>query len=264
VRARATQTLDNWGLPSGDGHGPYEDLDGFLTRPAALAESLLDEGIRAMKIWPFDPYAELTGGTRIDAADLERGLRPLREIRAAVGDEIDVMIEMHGLWRREPAERIVAACDPLRPSWYEDPIASSDVDGLAALAARTQTPLAVGETVAGLSNFRRLCDSGAAGVLVFDAGWCAVAPHDCTGPVGFTVGTHLSAALPNAVIQEHVRAHHSTWYRELVEGLPEVTRGEVRPPGGPGLGVRLRPEILERPDARVRTSGGQPAEAGRA
>jgi L-alanine-DL-glutamate epimerase-like enolase superfamily enzyme len=282
VRARTTQSLDNWGLPSEGGPaGPYEDLDGFLTRPAELAESLLAEGIRAMKIWPFDPYAELTGGTRIDPADLERGLQPLREIRAAVGDEMEVMIELHGLWQREPARRIVAACDPFRPFWYEDPLAPHDVEGLATLSARTPTPIAVGETVAGLSSFRRLCERGAAGVLVFDVGWCGgltearsiaalaeshglpVVAHDCTGPVGFTVGSHLSAALPNAGIQEFVRAHHTTWYRELIDGLPPVENGEVRPPSGPGLGVRLRPEIFERPDAVVRTSSADRATAAR-
>ncbi len=225
--------------------GPYEDLEGFLTRPGALAESLLEQGIRAMKIWPFDGYAEMTGGTSVDSGDLDRGLRPLREIRAAVGMEMDVMIELHGLWQLEPAQRIATACDAFEPRWYEDPLRADDIEGLGRLAARTPTPLAVGETVAGLAHFRRLCEHGAAGIVVFDAGWCGglsearkiaavaeahalpVAAHDCTGPVGFTVGTHLSVALTNAAIQESVRAHHSTWYAELVEGLPPIENGVV-------------------------------------
>jgi L-alanine-DL-glutamate epimerase-like enolase superfamily enzyme len=107
---------------------------------------------------------------------------------------------------------------------------------------------------------------------VFDAGWCGgvsearkiaavaeahalpVAAHDCTGPVGFTVGTHLSVAFINAAIQESVRAHHSTWYAELVEGLPPIENGVVRPPDAPGHGVRMRPDVLKRGDACIRTS----------
>ena len=273
VRTGVSQTLDNWGLPArGEDAGPYEDLEGFLTRPGELAESLLEQGIRAMKIWPFDGCAEMTGGTSVDSGDLERGLRPLREIRAAVGMEMDVMIELHGLWQREPAQRIVTACDAFEPRWYEDPLRADDVEGLAKLAARTPTPLAVGETVAGLAHFRRLCEHGAAGIVVFDAGWCGglsearkiaavaeahalpVAAHDCTGPVGFTVGTHLSVALANAAIQESVRAHHSTWYAELVEGLPPIENGVVRPPDAAGHGVRLRPDVLKRLDTSVRSS----------
>ncbi|HTE63503.1 MAG TPA: mandelate racemase/muconate lactonizing enzyme family protein, partial [Solirubrobacteraceae bacterium] len=274
VRTQPVQSVANWGLPDGNGPaGAYEDLEGFLTRAGDVAESLLEQGIRAMKIWPFDLYAEASQGSRIAPDDLRNGLEPFRQVRSAVGAEMDVMIELHGLWEHEPVQRIVAACDELSPRWYEDPLGVEDVEGLAALATRTATPLAVGETVAGLGNFRRLCEYGAAGVVVFDAGWCGgltearkvaavaeshalpVAAHDCTGPVGFTAGTHLSAALPNASIQEFVRAHHSTWYGELVSGLPPVEDGAVRPPDAPGLGVQLREEALARPDARLRSSG---------
>ncbi|MGH2819808.1 MAG: mandelate racemase/muconate lactonizing enzyme family protein, partial [Actinomycetota bacterium] len=80
VRSRPEQSVDNWGLPSSEPEGPYEDLDAFLHRADELAHSLLEQGITGMKIWPFDPYAEETGGQYISNADLDRALEPFRKI----------------------------------------------------------------------------------------------------------------------------------------------------------------------------------------
>ena len=80
-----------------------------------------------------------------------------------------------------------------------------------------------------------------------------VTPHDCTGPV-FTASTHLSLHVPNALVQETVRAFYTGWYRELVTDLPQIDGGRIRPPDGPGLGTNLLPGLAERPDAHPRTS----------
>ncbi|MES1148853.1 MAG: mandelate racemase/muconate lactonizing enzyme family protein, partial [Bradyrhizobium guangdongense] len=52
VRSTNISPVANWNR---DDQGQYEDLDAFMTRADALAESLLESGISAMKIWPFDP-----------------------------------------------------------------------------------------------------------------------------------------------------------------------------------------------------------------
>ena len=56
VRSTNIKPVSNWNLGVSD--GPYEDLDGFMNRADAVAESLLENGISAMKIWPFDPAAQ--------------------------------------------------------------------------------------------------------------------------------------------------------------------------------------------------------------
>jgi L-alanine-DL-glutamate epimerase-like enolase superfamily enzyme len=56
--------------------GTLEDLDAFTHRADELAQDLLAEGIRGMKIWPLDPYAADTRGQRISLEDLDRGLEP--------------------------------------------------------------------------------------------------------------------------------------------------------------------------------------------
>lgn len=62
IRSAPEQRVANWGLPTDGSPGPYEDLDAFLHRADELARSLLDQGIDAMKIWPFDAFAEASDG----------------------------------------------------------------------------------------------------------------------------------------------------------------------------------------------------------
>src|SRR5215467_12818448 len=67
----------------------YDHID-FLTEPVRLARDLLASGIRAMKIWPFDPMARETGGQYLTADQIRRGIEPVRLIREEFGDTLDI------------------------------------------------------------------------------------------------------------------------------------------------------------------------------
>ena len=69
IRSASGQKTDNWGIDPASTSGPYEDLEAFLHRADELAHSLLEQGITAMKIWPFDFAAEASDGQFISAAD---------------------------------------------------------------------------------------------------------------------------------------------------------------------------------------------------
>ncbi|MDQ3701841.1 MAG: mandelate racemase/muconate lactonizing enzyme family protein [Chloroflexota bacterium] len=302
VRAATGQTQENWGLPSADpaaglqgtrrheatappgagtksasapGAAPYEDLDAWLDgRAGELAQSLLEQGITGMKMWPFDPYAYTSGGLYLSDADLDRGLEPFRQVRRAVGRRMDLMVELHGLWSLPPALKIARAfeAEGLSPCWIEDPLRPDDIASLARFAQGTSIPTTASELLGGRQAFRELLEARAAGVVMLDLGWCGglsegkaiagmaeafglpIAPHDCTGPVVWAAGVHLSLNAPNTLIQEVVRAFFTGWYTELVTGLPVVDQGFVRPGPGPGLGIDLRPGLVQRPDATLRRS----------
>jgi galactonate dehydratase len=272
VREKPRQEVGNWGLPETEPEGPYEDLEAFLHRPGELAEDLLSQGITGMKIWPFDPHAEESGGHHITEVGLHTALEPFRGIREAVGGRMDVMVEFHSLWDLPTAQRIARALEEFEPYWFEDPLKADDLDALAQFARSTPVPVTASETLSGRSAFRELMEKGAAGIVMLDVSWCGgigeakkiatmaearhlpVAPHDCTGPVVFTASTHLSVNLPNALVQESVRAYYTGWYKELVTALPSVVDGYVSPPEGPGLGTDLLPGLRERPDAHLRIS----------
>ncbi|MBV8566078.1 MAG: mandelate racemase/muconate lactonizing enzyme family protein [Methylobacteriaceae bacterium] len=267
------ERTEDWSLrPEAAGEGPYEDLLAFRFNADKLAESLLGEGIKAMKIWPFDVAAEASNGTRIAGPDLDQALEPFRKIRAAVGNAMEIMVELHGLWTVPCALRIAAALEPFGPAWLEEPVRFNELDGLAELARHTSIPIATSERLATRAAFRQIIDRRAASIIMIDIAWCGglsearkianmaeacelpVTLHDCTGPIVFAASCALSATLPNVNYQEAVRAYFTGWYREVVDRLPEVADGAVTPLDGPGLGLALKPEVFERPDATIRVS----------
>jgi L-alanine-DL-glutamate epimerase-like enolase superfamily enzyme len=93
-----------------------------MNRADELAHSLLEEGITAMKIWPFDRAAEASRGQYISGPDLRKALEPFEKIRRAVGDKMDIMVEFHSMWQLLPALQIAKALTPYQTFWHEDPI----------------------------------------------------------------------------------------------------------------------------------------------
>ncbi|MDP6475333.1 MAG: mandelate racemase/muconate lactonizing enzyme family protein [Alphaproteobacteria bacterium] len=268
VRSRPNWGLDDWGT-GGNAEGPYEDLEAFLNDAGALAESLLAEGITGMKIWPFDFAAKASGGYYISNADLDKALEPFRQIRDAVGDKMDIMVELHSLWRFPAAIKIAEALEEFDPFWYEDPIRMDSIEAVAEFAGATNVPVCASETLGARYEHKQILEAGAAGIIMPDLSWCGgiteakkiaslaetyhrpIAPHDCSGPVALMACIHLCLNVPNALIQETVRAFYTGWYKELVTVLPKIEDGHVYPPEGPGLGTDILPQVFERPDIQV-------------
>jgi galactonate dehydratase len=258
VKKTSGQVTANYGIGAG---ADYDDLNGFLTCADDVAHSLLEEGITAMKIWPFDQAAEATRGQYISAPDLRKALEPFEKIRRAVGDRMDIMVEFHSMWQLLPAMQIAKALAPYQTFWHEDPIRMDSLSSLKRYADVSPAPISASETLATRWGFRDLLETGAAGVVMLDLSWCGglsearkiasmaeawhlpIAPHDCTGPVVLCASTHLSLNAPNALVQESVRAFLRTWYRDLVTALPEVRNGMITVPPGPGLGMNLHPDL---------------------
>ncbi len=265
VRRAEGQAVANWGLAEGQ----YEDLTATLREPERLAEELVAANIAGMKIWPFDPFAEASGGTYISARDIDRALEPLKRVRSAVGKQIEIMVELHALWDVPTARQIMKALEDVEPYWVEDPVRLDIVDGLASVADKSPLRIAAGETAGGLRAVKHLLDSRAVDVVTVDLTWTGgitearkvaaladvygipVAPHDCTGPVALTACAHLSTAAPNSLFQETVRAGYLGWYNVLVEGLPRVENGRIAVTDSPGLGVELRADLLGRSGTTV-------------
>jgi L-alanine-DL-glutamate epimerase-like enolase superfamily enzyme len=255
--------------PSDD---PQDDLAAQHERPGELAQSLLADGIGAMKIWPFDGYALASAGQHIAAADLRRGVRAVEAIRSAVGERIEIMLEYHGLWQLPAALQIAAALADYDVYWHEDPIAMHRLDDLARYKERVPGRVAGSENLGTTAWYRDAFGRGAIDVAHFDMAWIGgltegrkvaalagafdrpIAPHDCTGPVTLAANLHLALAAPNALILETVRSYTRGFYRDLVTVLPQIENGYAYPLTGPGLGTELNPDLRRRPDATVRRS----------
>jgi L-alanine-DL-glutamate epimerase-like enolase superfamily enzyme len=270
--SRISQSSANWGLNNNTADGPYEDLEAFLERADELAESLLEQGITAMKIWPFDIAAEKTGGLSISATDLKKALEPFEKIRRSVGDRIDIMVEFHSLWNTTTAKYLGHALEDYRPFWLEDLIKMNNPAGLAEIRHSVKTPICASETIATRPIYRDFMERRATDIVMLDVSWVGglseakkiatmaeafdlpVAPHDCVGPITMITSIHLALNAPNALIQETVRAFYTGWYKNVLTDMPVFRDGFAYPMTGAGLGTKLNPERFAAADATRRVT----------
>jgi galactonate dehydratase len=251
----------------------YDFID-FNTEPVRLARSLLDKGIRAMKIWPFDEIAKETGGQYITPDQIQRGSAPLRAIRKEFGDEMEVAMEFHGFWNLPSSIRIAQELEELRPMWLEEMLPQDNLAAYDELASATSLPLCVSERLMTRWGFRELLSNGAAQIIMPDAAWCGgiseakkiasaaetqyrpIAPHNCGGPVLHAASLHLAANVTNLFILETVRRHYGGDYVGLVTNeYAEQSDGMMPLPTGPGLGIELTEEVMKSPDVVIARAG---------
>jgi galactonate dehydratase len=266
----------------------YEDQEGFIRRPGALAKDLLAQGIIAMKVWPWDRFAPALkasavvgpagylsmgpSGSFLSSRDLDSGLSIVKAIRDAVGNDIEIMIEGHSRWDLNCAIRIGKALEPYNVLWMEDMIKPDSVTDLARLANETRVPQSVSERLFTRYAYRQVLEARAAHVIMPDLVWTGgitegrkiailadsfhlpIAPHDCTGLATIFANLHLCAVSTNAAILETVRGFYEGWYRSVYENNLRIEMGQAWFPSVPGLGTRLKPEFLASPRTSFRTS----------
>lgn len=245
---------------------PLDDLLLQVFEPARLAQELLSEGITAMKIWPFDPFALRRGGMEISATDMRKALWPIERIREVVGDAMDIMIEFHGLWRLPAALEIAEQTRDLGIYWHEEPVWMQNFDDLARYRERVSGRVAGSENFGTIPWYREMFSRRAIDVANFDVAWIgglseavrvthlaeawdrAIAPHDCTGPVTLGANVHLLLAAQNGLICETVRAHMRGFYAEIVDEMPKIEDGMISISDRPGIGMALSERFLARGD----------------
>lgn len=250
---------------------PYEGA-------ADLARHLLEEGITAMKGGPTIPLALASDGQVLAPADLDRALRPFREIREAVGMDMQLANDAHAKWNLPIAIRIAQAMEPLEPMWQEDLMPLLNPDALRELQAATRTPVCISERLLTRWQLRQYIENGAARIVMPDLIWTGgisethkvailasahevpIAPHDATGPVNIFACAQVCISSPNTMMQEHVPSFYKGWYNEIVDPNLDIRDGYLHAPQRPGVGTRLKAGLRDRSDAIVRVSD-QPGES---
>lgn len=248
----------------------YRDFEAWHEDAGKLAKSLLEMGIKGMKIWPFDPFALSNRGQTISWKEIDEGLRPWKQIRDAVGLEMDVILEGHGYWALQPARRIAEALEPYKPALLEDLMKPDNPRTLAKLRESTRTPICASELLMNRYAIEELMEADACDVVMTDIAWSGgitearkianmaetanmgMIFHDCTGPVTLAAALHLAVHCTNTWMQEIVRAYTLGYYRDLVDHDFVVENSRMQAPTRPGIGMALRPEALQREDCTVR------------
>src|SRR5438105_644898 len=200
---------------------------------------------------PDVPYFETHAGKMRAAIDR------VRRYREAVGDEVDLCIEMHR--RLSPAEAIVLAngIAPYHPFFYEDPVLPDNLDAMALVAQHISIPIATGERLHTIYEFEMLLARGAvqyvrpdvcmAGGLshckkiaaLAEAHHVAVVPHNPLSPVSTAACLQLAACIPNFALQEYPPGEDQPPKSEIVTHVPTREGGYLLIPDAPGIGIEL-------------------------
>lgn len=257
------------------------DYAAWHTDAGALAKSLLADGIHAMKIWPFDAFSETSYGQYISYQDIEKGLTPVRQIRDAVGDSMEIGIECHFRWNRASMERIAHALEPYGILFLEDVMPAVYADEIKLLAQKISIPIIGSELMMTRWQIREWLEKHVAQILMTDPVWnggigetrkiAAMAEafglplvlHNVAGPICHAACMHLGAHIPNLYFVESVRAFYKTYFPILGNFIPQIQNGRLNLPTGAGLGVDLNPAALQRPDLIRQISEGEGLAKGR-
>jgi galactonate dehydratase len=199
-------------------------------------------------------------------AQLRESIAVVGAVRAAVGDDVDLLLELHGRLNPATAIQLARELAPFKPMFFEEPIPPYNLDAMAYVREHSPIPLATGERIYTKFGWRDALARKVADIIQPDLGKCGgiwemkkiaamaeaeytmVAPHNPLGPIGSVATLHLSASLPNFQIQEIVRetgARANPWRTDLIFGstVNRPHNGFLDLPAGPGLGIDLDEEV---------------------
>ena len=218
-----------------------------------LARGAVDAGYQALKVDPFgNASIELSASAQRHAIGLAEA------VREAIGEDRELMIEMHGRFAPDVGVRLARRLEGCEPSWIEEPVGPDNVPGLRRVRESTHLPIATGERLHSLGDVRPFIEGGVVDVIQADlthfggfpsmkklAGWASayqlqLAPHNVCGPVGTMANIHFAASTPNVRILEHFNDFTDPWVFELVDRPPRIDAdGAFEVPDRPGLGLTL-------------------------
>jgi L-alanine-DL-glutamate epimerase-like enolase superfamily enzyme len=224
-------------------------------------------GYRAYKIHPGG--GQHTTGPAIPA--YIGHMEEIREIRKAVGDEYVLMHDPVQRYSRYEAMTVGRLLDDLNYAWFEDPIRTTDTDGLVELCAALDLPIHVGEFLYSIADFAEYIRRGALDVvrliadnvggisgsmrvgLLADAFGLECTPHNWGNILDLALHFHVELALPNAYWFEMPfpaeyadRPYYKDRFRINEDGY-------VLAPTLPGLGYPLDRDALEKVIKRIDT-----------
>lgn len=240
-----------WKLLGGDGGKrieAYNTDSGWLNWPL---ETLVDDAKRLVQEQGYRGVK-----IKLGSDDPQRDLQRVEAVRHAIGPHVKLMTDANGRWDLPTAVHVGARLAAFDVRWLEEPIWYDDLAGHASLARRIDTPIALGEQLYQLDDFRNFIAAGAVDFVQADAvrlagitEWWAVAdlafahrlpvvPH-----VGDMMQIHLHTTLahPASTMLEYI-----PWLRGCFVEPATVEAGYYRVPEAPGAGTTLTDDAFSR------------------
>lgn len=240
--------------------GLYRRSDDRAENHRMLAEEVrgyLEAGFTAMK-------TKVGFGFEDDIALVEM-------LRETIGPGIGLFVDANHGCDRVQAARLARALEPYDIGWFEEPVEPEDIDGYAELRTRTSIPIAGGECSFTRHDFRNILEARAMDVIQPDTASCGglteakriadmawthgtrYNPHVWGTGIGLAAAMQLLAVLPTTApafgahhpLLEYDSTPHPFRQALLVEPV-RVELGVAHVPEGPGLGIEVRRDVLER------------------
>jgi galactonate dehydratase len=227
---------------------------------ATKAKQMVARGFTALKFDPFPgPWR-----THISRQAEVQAVETVRAVREAVGPDIDLLIEVHRRLAPMHAIRVARQLEPFQPFWYEEPVSARNLEALAECRREIRLPIVTGEELYTKAEFRLVFEKQAADIINPDVCNCGgilelkeiaamaepyyvtVSPHNYNSTtLGLAATLQVAAMIPNFLITEYF-VNFEARAQEIMTTPFQVDNGYIALPTGPGLGVELRQEILER------------------
>ena len=188
-----------------------------------------------------------------------RDLARVALAREVIGPDTELYVDANGGYSAGQAIRVARAMEDYGVTWFEEPVSSQDLAGLAAVRRQVLPDVAAGEYSWQLADSARLIEAGAVDCLQLDVTRCGgitefvrgaalAAAHNLqiSGHCAPNLHAHVAAAVPNLRHLEYFHDHQRI-ERLLFDGVLSPAGGELTPdPGRPGLGLELRHADAER------------------
>lgn len=207
---------------------------------------------------------------------LYKAERRIAKVREAVGEEIDLCLELHR--RLEPglAVQLSSKLEKYNPMFLEDPIRPDNFDEMARVAEKCRIPIATGERINTYYEFEMLLERGACSYVRASIGVCggftgikkiaaiaeahhvSLVPHNPLSPVTTNAVLQAAAAIDNIAVCEYPNPHAASTadnltgsgvklrQSDMVDEIAQFRDGYLIVPDKPGIGINLIEDIEEK------------------
>ncbi|USG61049.1 mandelate racemase/muconate lactonizing enzyme family protein [Sneathiella marina] len=238
--------------------GPIRDrMNGYASGGWADAgnigtqlKSYVDRGFKAVKM-------------RIGVMDdtVSNSVARVTAARAAVGPDIDIMVDAHGTYNGAEAREFSRRTEDLNLRWFEEPVSADSRKAMTNIRSHTSMPISMGESEFTCFDFQDLIDRDAADILQPDMAICGgfseglkisalavsnqleLAPHCWGSAFSFVAGLTLGFASPAAKVIEFSLGANPL-LRDLVQENIDAEDGSFEPPAGAGWGLTLNEDFV--------------------
>jgi galactonate dehydratase len=225
---------------------------------AAKVRDGVSQGYTAVK---FDPIPTNSGDMSFDRLVSEVTGRVV-SARDAAGKDVDIVLELHRRLTPLTALPLIDHLQKFNCLFIEDPVQIDSISSQADMAARSTAPIANGERLNTIWEYRELLAQGGSQYLRPDPGLAggithckkiaaigesyhsAVVTHNFLGPVLTAASAHLVTSIPNFVVQEYSDIDEGPAAQGYISHLKR-DGGDLLIPNTPGLGVSLKPEVSD-------------------